>query len=317
MRGFVASVALAGMALSNTSARAEGTRSVQVVSGGAYSEAMLRREAEGVLQEIKVRRADETAFGYARRYEDGEHQALPGPGADGRVTFVKGSGLVRVFCLVQQLCDIELQQGETVTARVSSNDVEFHGSVVEGLSPHVVFQPLAANTKATLRIYTNRRDYTLELIGTDDPAQHMPLINFTYPEEGLEQRWRAAMKDEGHVLRDEGDQAPSPLLEVHPDHMNLNYTVSDNCGFWWWSTCHWRPLHVYDDGEKTIIEMSEEMLSVDAPVVFVSVPGHKMAQVNFQLEGRFFVLQRLFERAYLIKGRGWHQEKVRITRRRP
>lgn len=291
------------------------SRSV-VISGGAYSEARLKQEVEGVVHEIEIRRADEKAFGIARSYESGEHAPPPRTGPDGRALFVWGSGLARVYCLVNDLCDVALEPGEHVQDHAASNAAEFTKHEVKGSRPHFLIQPLESARKLTLHIYTDRRDYTIEFISTDDPKQHMPKVGFTYPEEREEARWRDAMQEEGYVLRESAERG-GYVIETDPEHLYFDYDISDNCGFWWWTSCRWRPSRVYDDGEKTIIEMPEDMLSQEAPTVYVSVPGHKMAQVNFQLEGRFFILQRLFERAYLVHGHGRHQERVKITRKVP
>jgi P-type conjugative transfer protein TrbG len=287
-----------------------------VIGGGAYSEARLKQEVEGVVHEIELRRADEKAFGIARSHEAAEHAPPPQRGPDGRALFTWGAGQARVYCLVRDLCDVALEQGERVHDHAASNAADFVKHEVRGSRPHFIIQPLEPERKLTLHIYTDRRDYTIEFISTEDPAQHMPKTGFVYPEERQEERWREAMEEQGHVLRESAERG-GYVIESDPEHLYFDYEVSDNCGFWWWKRCKWRPKRVYDDGEKTIVEMPEDMLVQEAPTVYVSVPGHKMAQVNFQLEGRFFIIQRLIERAYLVHGIGRHQERVKITRKDP
>lgn len=78
----------------------------------------------------------------------------------------------------------------------------------------------------------------------------------------------------------------------------------------------WRPLRAFDDGRQTYVEFPANLGTGEAPPLFL-VDGKGTAQlVNYRLQGRYYVVDRLFEAAELRLGLK-HQDVVRISRATP
>jgi type IV secretion system protein VirB9 len=59
---------------------------------------------------------------------------------------------------------------------------------------------------------------------------------------------------------------------------------------------------VFDDGQKTYIEMSLSVKSSEAPALFV-MEGSDPLLVNYRVKGDFYIVDRLFDRAQLRIGK--------------
>jgi type IV secretion system protein VirB9 len=85
----------------------------------------------------------------------------------------------------------------------------------------------------------------------------------------------------------------------------------------------WKPVRVYNDGAKTIIEMPRSMNETEAPTLLAlrdsGTPFRKDEQVmvNYRLQGNRYVVDTLFDKAILIAGVGAAQKKIVIERVKP
>ena len=62
-------------------------------------------------------------------------------------------------------------------------------------------------------------------------------------------------------------------------------------------------MKVFDDGRKTFIQFPEEMLSREAPVLFVIGEGGNVQLVNYRVKDDYYIVDRLFRKAELRAGR--------------
>jgi type IV secretion system protein VirB9 len=102
-------------------------------------------------------------------------------------------------------------------------------------------------------------------------------------------------------------------ITANPGALYFAYRVEKEG--WWWARrrIDWVPTRVYDDGQKTVIEMPRGMIAREMPVLLVR-EGGKDAVVNMRVKGQHFVVDRIFDKAVLVKGVGTSQERVAITR---
>lgn len=63
----------------------------------------------------------------------------------------------------------------------------------------------------------------------------------------------------------------------------------------------WRPVRVFDDGQKTYIEFPPAMATSEAPPLFITEHG-ETALVNYRVSGDRYVIDRLFDEAELRLG---------------
>jgi type IV secretion system protein VirB9 len=96
-----------------------------------------------------------------------------------------------------------------------------------------------------------------------------------------------------------------PGAGVPAEQLNFQYSVSGRAG--------WRPTRVYSDGQKTYIQFPRSLSGQDAPVLFV-VSGGENRIVNYRMKGNMMVVDYHVDRAVLVSGVGWKQEKITIRR---
>ena len=77
-----------------------------------------------------------------------------------------------------------------------------------------------------------------------------------------------------------------------------------------------KPVRVFDDGQKTFIQISRETQTREAPVLVVLGRDGKQEMVNYRVKGDMYIVDRLFDRAELILGTGKKAQKVEIERER-
>jgi len=93
---------------------------------------------------------------------------------------------------------------------------------------------------------------------------------------------------------------------IDPGSFNFGYRIRGD-------RAPWRPLRAFDDGRQTFIEFSPSLAQNEAPPLFVTGSGGEPELVNYRVSGRFYIVDRLFERAELRHGTK-RQMVVRIIR---
>ena len=91
------------------------------------------------------------------------------------------------------------------------------------------------------------------------------------------------------------------------NNVNFNYKIKGN-------SPPWRPLRVFDDGNKTYIQMPELASKFTLPVLYLA-RNKEMQMVNYRYTKPYFVVDGLFSRAWLISGKGRNQIRVELFNR--
>jgi len=78
----------------------------------------------------------------------------------------------------------------------------------------------------------------------------------------------------------------------------------------------WKPVTVYSKGGKTYIEMPASVRHKEAPVLFEETKKgwfhHEKILVNYRVENRWFVVDKVIDKGTLVSGVGSNQTKVDI-----
>jgi type IV secretion system protein TrbG len=199
----------------------------------------------------------------------------------------------------QRITDIALEPGETLMS-VSAGDTTrwIVGDASSGSSAtsqaHVLVKPNASGLSTNLVIMTDRRVYHVELKSVAGPA--MAAVSWRYPAEMLLQSQAPP-------------PAPPPEAALQVEKLNVHYRIEGD-------RPDWRPSAAFDDGRQVFIEMPEHINVVEAPPLFV-LGEEGLELVNYRVQGRFYVVDRLFARAELRLGSGWKKKTVRIIRETP
>jgi type IV secretion system protein VirB9 len=80
----------------------------------------------------------------------------------------------------------------------------------------------------------------------------------------------------------------------------------------------WRPIEVYDDGRRVFVVFGPRIDMADLPPLYRVGPDGKTAElINFHVEGRALVAERLFDHAELRLGAQRRAQAVRLVRLTP
>ncbi|OGS53143.1 MAG: P-type conjugative transfer protein TrbG [Erythrobacter sp. RIFCSPHIGHO2_12_FULL_63_10] len=221
-----------------------------------------------------------------------------------RYAFTEGA-LFQVYAKPGQVTDIALQEGEKLagpgpvaagdTARWMIGDTQSGSGATSRV--HILVKPTRPDISTNLVINTDRRTYHLELRA--NPRVYMASVSWTYPEDEL-----FALR-----LAEEEAKRSAPITDgLTLESLNFDYRISGDKPVW-------RPLRVFDDGRRTLVEFSPKIARSEMPPIFVIGQGGEAQLVNYRVSGRHMILDRLFEKAELRLGKGRKQLRVTITNR--
>lgn len=220
-------------------------------------------------------------------------------GADGKVIFLYGEVQPSVVCSPLQVCDIELQGGEVVRDVLVGDTVRWKvepatSGATGGQAIHLIVKPSEPGLVTSMVVTTSRRTYHIQL--KSHGTQYMARVGFEYPEDVS-----AKLADVNARL----EASTIPGAGVPAEQLSFAYSVSGSAG--------WRPTRVYSDGQKTYIQFPRSISGQDAPVLFV-VSGGQNRIVNYRMKSNMMVVDYNIDRAVLVSGVGWKQQKVTISR---
>ncbi|PMU13833.1 P-type conjugative transfer protein TrbG, partial [Pseudomonas sp. GP01-A9] len=234
----------------------------------------------------------------------------PPPGSNGAIKFLFGAQQPSIVCAVLQVCDVALQAGEQVnsinlgdTARWTVEPA-ITGSGA-GEVQHLIIKPMDVGLETSLVVTTNRRTYHFRL--RSHRTQYMPQVSFTYPEDALA-KWDAIKTREVQHRTDN----TIPSTGEYLGDLSFDYDVSGSAS--------WKPVRVFNDGRKTIIQMPRSMEQTEAPTLLVVrrdgglFRDAETVMVNYRVQGDRFIVDTVFDKAILIAGVGSGQDRVTITR---
>lgn len=199
-----------------------------------------------------------------------------------------------------QVTDIALQPGETLVAVAAGDTVRWiMGDTTSGSGEsrrtHVLVKPFNAGLATNVIITTDRRTYHLALTSTARTA--MSALSWTYPQDAL-----IALKAAAEAAR-----AAQPVASgLAVDQLHFGYAITGD-------KPAWRPLRAFDDGRQTFIEFPASLGEGEAPPLFLVDAKGNADLVNYRVQGRYYVVDRIFDAAELRLGLK-HQDVVRISR---
>jgi type IV secretion system protein VirB9 len=199
-----------------------------------------------------------------------------------------------------QVTDIALQPGENLGAVAAGDTVRWViGDTTSGSGDnkrtHILVKPFASGQSTNAIITTDRRVYHLGL--TSGPRAAMVALSWTYPQDQL-----IALKVAAEQAR-----AVQPIASGLPiEQLHFDYAITGD-------QPAWRPLRAFDDGRQTFIEFPASLGVGEAPPLFLVDAKGTASLVNYRVQGRYYVVDRLFDAAELRLGLK-HQEIVRISR---
>lgn len=235
------------------------------------------------------------------RVDAANRAALHEPTSDGYINAVQiypfsDNELYRLYAAPQEVTDIVLQPGETLSAISAGDTVRWAvGDTASGSGQgklvHVLVKPFAPNLKTNLVILTDRRTYHLVMESTSHTS--MAAISWNYPADSL-------------ITQKNDTTAPATVDSgIALDHLNFRYSISGD-------DPPWRPIRAFDDGSKVYIQFPKSFNQSDAPPLFVVDQDGGSDLVNYRVSGNYYIVDRLFDVAELRLGKD-DQQIVRIS----
>ena len=220
-----------------------------------------------------------------------------------RYPFSEGA-LYQLYAAPGQITDIALQEGEQLVGAgpIAAGDTTrwIIGDTVSGTGTsrrvHILVKPTQDDIGTNLVINTDRRTYHLELHGT--PSTYMASISWTYPQDAL-------FALQGKVEREARDMPAASGVDLTA--INFDYRIMGDMA-------DWRPVRAFDDGRQAMIEFPREIGASEMPPLFISGTGGSAELVNYRVQGRYMVVDRLFASAELRLGDRKTKKIVRIER---
>lgn len=213
--------------------------------------------------------------------------------------------LFQIYTSPGHVTDIALQPGERLVGPgpVASGDTVrwMIGDTLSGSGDaqrvHILVKPTRPDLFTNLVINTDRRTYHLELRA--NPSVYMASVSWTYPEDELIALRRAEAEA----------QRATPIADgIGLEALNFDYRISGD-------KPDWRPVRVFDDGRRTLLEFPPDIAQGEMPPFFVIGEGGAAELVNYRVNGHYLIVDRLFHKAELRLGAGRRQLRVRITNR--
>ena len=212
--------------------------------------------------------------------------------------------LYQVYAAPGQVTDIALQEGEQLvgTGPVAAGDTVrwIIGDTVSGSGAsqreHILVKPTRPDLVTNLVINTDRRTYHLELRAT--PMTYMASVSWTYPQDRLIALRAANVAAAG---------AAPIAAGIDIAALNFRYAVDGD-------NPPWRPLRAFDDGRQVFIEFPAGIAQGEMPPLFVVGPSGSGELVNYRVQNRYMVVDRLFAAAELRMGDKKLEQRVRVVR---
>lgn len=206
-------------------------------------------------------------------------------------------GVYEILTAPGRITDIALEPGERLveTNPIAAGDtarwVIGDTSSGEGASRrvHVLVKPTATSLGTNLVINTDRRTYFLTIRASG--RAYLTQVSWRYPD----------MAKPVAVVAAPVSSPPTPV------RLNFAYVVRGSRSL--------RPLQVFDDGARVVIVFDDRLRLEDLPPLYRIGPDGKTAElINYRVEGRSLVVDRLFDQAELRLGANRWSAHLRIQR---
>ena len=255
----------------------------------------------------------------------GGHPAIPPViGQDGTVQYLFGAQDPDLVCAPFRICDIALQPGEEITS-INCGDVvrwqidPANAGADAFSTAHVFVSPRDIGLQTSLVITTNRnRTYHIRL--TSHLEKYMPRISFIYPDDLSAKLLVVQAQRRQRKATSDAQVAASTLPDTGEHMADLSFAYECE------GRAPWKPVRVYNDGRKTIIQLPPATEHTEAPSFFVlRTPGglfddEELVQVNYRIastrEGPRYLVDSIFDNGVLVAGVGRNQVRVHIKRLR-
>lgn len=209
-----------------------------------------------------------------------------------------------ILCAPLNLTDIVLEPGEKIISIAAGDTLRwqitqtYSGSLVTGLSQHILLKPNLANLSNSLLITTDHRVYHMILKSTNN-SSYMVEVKWHYQASPL---MFVSNQDQGYAapgaMPAAGATGGSPF-QLDLANLDFNYQFGTVKG----SKPSWYPTRVFNDGRQTFIEFPVDFYNSDLPVLYLQTGDKSYGTMfNWRLKGRYMIIDAVVTQARLQAG---------------
>lgn len=250
------------------------------------------------------------ALSMIKNWKNNRKTVKPVMGSDGSIQFIYGHGQTSIVCAVMQVCDIALQMGEKVN-NLNIGDPRFLIEPAmtgedEQIRMHLLVKPQDPALDTSLVVTTNFRTYHFRLRSSE--REFMPYISFVYPDE-QRVKWQMVAQEKAR----ERHENTLPETGEYLGDLHFNYEIRGKS--------RWKPVRVYTNGIKTIIEMPHYVAQGEVPTLLILrheagfLKSEETEIINYRFQGNRYIVDGVFDKALLVAGVGSKQERIIIKRK--
>lgn len=211
-------------------------------------------------------------------------------------------------CQPLRLCVVQLEAGEQLNSVNIGDSTDWKvGEFLTGKAKtgtvSITVKPIREKIATDLIISTDKRTYNIGLVSKK--GSKSSIIRFYYPEETLRNTVLRVQKKQHDNQENTVVSESSSSTKIDLRHVSFNYQISG-------SNPVWKPIRVFDDTSKTYIQLPTISTRFNLPVLYLS-RHDKLEMVNYRYKSPYFIVDGLFQKAWLISGKGNHQVKVEIN----
>lgn len=230
----------------------------------------------------------------------------PIAGPNGAIQYVYGAHRISIVCAPLRVCDVALQPGEYVQGVHLGDSARWSVEpAVTGEGPsaiqHLIIKTRGVGLETTLVVATTRRTYHMEL--RSHRTEYMPFVSFEYPVD-TQTLWQATQQEQAR----QKEQQTIANTGEYLGNLDFDYDVTGHAP--------WKPIRVYNNGQKTIIQMPASMTNTEAPALLVlrADDTDETVMVNYRIQRGRYIVDSVFDKAIMIAGVGSNQLRVTIVR---
>lgn len=185
---------------------------------------------------------------------------------------------------VGYVTDVQLRPGEVVQKIASGNTTQWQVDVdiIDGVQ-HVYIKPMVSGIRTNMIINTDQRSYRF-LVNSTDEMEYVVVFNFA------ELDREAQLKAEAEALAAQQARLDN-LKRLQNTHFNTNYKVIKTKNV----KTAYVPKNIFDDGQKTYIEVSDLALRDNLPLVYSydDWKKGKLQLVNYRLKNNVIEIDKV------------------------
>lgn len=227
-----------------------------------------------------------------------------------------GQTVPTLTCAPLNVCAIHFEPGEEIRDIAAGDPVRWQIATAasgEPATPHLIVKPTELDLATNLFVTTQRRTYSIELRSPSRAETKKSgfkidrSLSYYYPEDFV--RRVKAQETLSRRATEAAERLTLAELSTDLSGLNFDYRISPARAR--------RPLRVFDDGERTYIQLRNPGETGDAPALLALTPHGKPIAINFRPspDGTWYIADGVFVRLQLITRSGRRDQKITIVNR--